>query len=191
MVRTFEAEGILTMRRVSRRQALVGGLGGLASLAGLPRRAAALGLETHALAFYHQHTGERLEVVYRDHGELVPDALDAIDTLLRDFRTGEKQRIDVDLLDTLATLYAEFDRRGRFEIISAYRSPRTNEALRKATSGVAKDSWHLHGRAIDVRLTSARTANLRDAAISLGRGGVGFYPDSNFVHLDTGPVRTW
>ena len=175
----------------TRRQALIGGLGGIAALAGLPRRAAAFALDTHAISLYHLHTEEKLEIVYREHGEPVPGALEEISHFLRDFRSGDRHEIDVDLLDTLAVLFDGFDRRGRFEVISGYRSPHTNEALRSKSTGVAKKSWHMSGRAIDVRLTSARTAGLRDAAISLARGGVGFYPESNFVHLDTGPVRRW
>lgn len=179
------------MRTTTRRRALVAGLGSLATLAALPRRAAALTLDTHAISLYHLHTSEKLEIVYRERGEALPEALAEISRFLRDFRTGDRHEIDIELLDTLAVLYDGFDRRGRFEVISGYRSPRTNEALRQGTTGVAKDSWHLSGRAIDVRLTSARTASVRDAAIALGRGGVGFYPESNFVHLDTGRARKW
>jgi uncharacterized protein YcbK (DUF882 family) len=99
--------------------------------------------------------------------------------------------LEAELLDTLGMLYAEFDGRGHFEVISGYRSPATNEALRNTTTGVAKHSLHLDGRAIDVRLTSAATAKLREAALALQRGGVGYYPDSNFVHVDTGAFRAW
>jgi uncharacterized protein YcbK (DUF882 family) len=121
----------------------------------------------------------------------VPAGLEEITHFLRDFRNEQTHPIDVALLDTLSSLYDGFERRGRFEVISGYRSPRTNEALRHVTTGVAKDSLHLSGRAIDVRLTSAATVKLRDAAIALQRGGVGYYPESNFVHIDTGAVRSW
>jgi uncharacterized protein YcbK (DUF882 family) len=110
---------------------------------------------------------------------------------LRDFRSEQIHDIDVALLDALHDLYTTFDGRGNFEVISGYRSPRTNAALRHVTSGVAEHSLHIQGRAIDVRLTSAKTAALRDAAIALRVGGVGYYPESNFVHVDTGAVRTW
>jgi uncharacterized protein YcbK (DUF882 family) len=110
---------------------------------------------------------------------------------LRDFRTDQSHDIDVALLDTLHELFATFDNRGNFEVISGYRSAHTNAALRHVTTGVAENSLHIHGRAIDVRLTSAKTSALRDAALGLARGGVGYYGKSNFVHLDTGAVRRW
>jgi uncharacterized protein YcbK (DUF882 family) len=177
--------------RLQRRRFLVGGLGGLASVAGFGRASAALTLEANELAFYHIHTAEKLSVAYRDNGKLVPDALAAINHLLRDFRTGQAHEIDVELLDTLSLLHEAADRRGHFEIISGYRSPRTNAALREVTSGVAENSLHIKGRAIDVRSTGITTAQLRAAALELARGGVGYYPESNFVHVDTGAFRAW
>jgi uncharacterized protein YcbK (DUF882 family) len=143
------------------------------------------------LSFYHIHTAETLSVTYRENGVLVPDALAAITHLLRDFRTGEVHAIDVDLLDTLSLLNEAAERRGRFEVISGFRSPRTNAALRRITEGVAEESLHMHGRAIDVRSTGIATKDLRAAALKLARGGVGYYPSSNFVHIDTGAFRAW
>jgi uncharacterized protein YcbK (DUF882 family) len=143
------------------------------------------------LSFYHIHTAEKLTIAYREHGEVVPGALAEINRYLRDFRTEQIHDIDVSLLDALHSLYETFDRRGNFEVISGYRSPRTNAALRHATSGVAENSLHIQGRAIDVRLTSAKTAALRGAALAMQAGGVGYYPDSNFVHIDTGSFRSW
>jgi uncharacterized protein YcbK (DUF882 family) len=175
---------------VHRRQLLIGSLGGLAGLA-CGRASATLVPEASTLSFYHLHTTEKLKITYRERGEVLADALAEINYFLRDHRSGQAHQIDVALLDTLADLYEQFGRRGHFEVISGYRSPATNEALRNATTGVAKDSLHVHGRAIDVRLTSAATAKLRAAAIALQRGGVGYYPESNFVHLDTGRFRTW
>jgi len=169
---------------------MLASIGTAAGLSPLGRALAATPAE-HPLAFYNLHTGESLRVTYRERGEPVPDALAAINHLLRDFRTEQTHAIDIALLDRLHELYAGFDYRGNFEIISGYRSPRTNEALRHVTSGVAEHSLHIDGRAIDVRLTSAATANLRDAAIAQAAGGVGYYAESNFVHIDTGPVRTW
>ncbi|MCZ7566575.1 MAG: DUF882 domain-containing protein [Burkholderiales bacterium] len=111
--------------------------------------------------------------------------------LLRDFRTGEAHAIDVALLDTLHALCAACGGR-TFEIISGYRSPTTNAMLRRTSvGGVAKRSLHMDGRAIDVRLVGVDTARLRDAAKALGRGGVGYYRESDFVHLDTGRARSW
>jgi uncharacterized protein YcbK (DUF882 family) len=143
------------------------------------------------LSFFHIHTSEKLTVTYREHGALIPEALSQINRYLRDFRNEKIHEIDVALLDALHALYDTFDSRGNFEVISGYRSPQTNAALRHATSGVAEKSLHIQGQAIDVRLTSAKTSALRDAAMALKIGGVGYYAKSNFVHLDTGAVRYW
>jgi len=168
---------------------LVGSLGAAAALSGAGRSAAAVA--AHRLSFYHIHTAEKLTIVYREKGVLIPEALVEINRYLRDFRTEQIHDIDATLLDALHALYSTFDERGNFEVISGYRSPRTNAALRHATTGVAENSLHIQGRAIDVRLTSAKTTALRDAALALKAGGVGYYAESNFVHLDTGKVRSW
>jgi uncharacterized protein YcbK (DUF882 family) len=169
---------------------LVTSLSAAAAL-GAGRKAAAATAEAHELSFYHIHTSEKLTITYRERGEVLPGALAEINRYLRDFRTDQIHDIDVTLLDTLHSLYEAFDGRGNFEVISGYRSPRTNAALRHVTTGVAENSLHIQGRAIDVRLTSAKTAALRDAALALQSGGVGYYPDSNFVHIDTGKFRSW
>jgi uncharacterized protein YcbK (DUF882 family) len=157
----------------------------------LGRAGAAQAAEERGLAFQHTHTGESLDLVYFARGRYLPDALARVDRLLRDFRTGETHTIDPALLDTLHALCTACGR-GAFEIISGYRSPKTNAMLRsRGGGGVASGSLHLAGRAIDVRLAGVRTDRLRDAAIALGRGGVGYYPGSDFVHLDTGRVRSW
>jgi uncharacterized protein YcbK (DUF882 family) len=148
-------------------------------------------LTAHRIAFYHLHTGESLKLEYADAAAERAEVLAELSHFLRDFRTKEIHPIDPGLLAILDNLYGLADRRGHFEIISGYRSPRTNEGLRAAGGGVAKDSLHIHGRAVDVRLTSMPTASLYRAAAALGRGGAGFYPKSDFVHLDTGRVRTW
>jgi uncharacterized protein YcbK (DUF882 family) len=155
-------------------------------------------LKAHAatprsLAFYHTHTGERLRVTYIENGAPVPEALDEISHFLRDFRTGDVHPIDPALLDVLYALRTRAGDRGTYEIISGYRSPRTNNMLRgrSSDSGVAKRSLHMEGKAIDVRLTGVRTSRLRQEALALHRGGVGYYPDSDFVHVDTGRVRQW
>lgn len=176
---------------LGRRQFVVGAIGAAACCSTLGRVAAAAARPAHTLSFFHIHTTEKLTVTYRENGAVVPDALAAINHYLRDFRTDQSHEIDVGLLDSLAELYAKFENRGNFEVISGYRSPHTNEALRHVTSGVAEKSLHIHGRAIDVRLTSAKTRDLRDAAIAQKRGGVGYYAESNFVHVDTGAFRTW
>ena len=149
--------------------------------------------EQRELSFFHTHTGKRLEVVYWQDGEYDPAALEKINRFLSDFRTGDIVEIDPQLLDVIYDVRASLESDGTYQVISAYRSPKTNEMLRggSASSGVAKKSQHLLGKAIDVRLEGVPTAELRDAAIKLQRGGVGFYEDSDFVHMDTGRVRRW
>jgi uncharacterized protein YcbK (DUF882 family) len=157
--------------------------------AAVPRIAAASDA-VRSLSFYHLHTDEQLEVTYFERGEYIEDALTQVDRLLRDFRTGDVARIDPALLDILH-LTGKVCERTRFEVISAYRSPATNSTLADKSAGVSRNSLHLQGRAIDVRLTGYDTAKLRRACVALGLGGVGYYPASNFVHLDTGRVRAW
>jgi uncharacterized protein YcbK (DUF882 family) len=172
------------------RRRLLKGLGGLSLGLGCAARAHAVAAGECRLAFHHTHTDEQLSIVYRRDGRYLAPALERIDWLLRDFRTGEMRRMDPRLLDILHALSRSCDG-DTFEVVSAYRSPATNAMLRQSGDGVARRSLHLDGRAIDVRLTGFDTARLRDAALTLGRGGVGYYPSSNFVHLDTGRVRTW
>lgn len=143
------------------------------------------------LRFYHTHTGEKLDVVYHENNSYLPDALDEINQVLRDFRSDEVFPMDPVLLDFLHATQDRIGSTGSFEIISAYRSLATNEMLRKRGGGVARNSQHLKGKAIDVRLTDAATADLRRASLDLARGGVGYYPKSDFVHLDTARVRWW
>ena len=143
------------------------------------------------LSFRHTHTGESLTVVYWRDGQYRSDALESINHFLRDFRTGDKADMDPELLDLLYTVYNQTGSSGQFEIISAYRSPKTNEMLRNRSKGVATRSQHLLGKAIDVRLTDVPIETIRRVAYNLGVGGIGFYAKSNFVHLDTGRFRTW
>jgi len=149
--------------------------------------------QARSLSFRHTHTHELLSVVYWRNGQYVPEALARINHFLRDFRTGDEAHMDPALLDLLFEVYQLSGSQGQFEIISAYRSPKTNEMLRgrSADSGVAKHSQHLLGKAIDVRLTDVPIEKIRKVAYGLGLGGVGFYSQSNFVHLDTGRFRTW
>lgn len=144
-----------------------------------------------SLSFFHTHTGEKLKLTYFTDGIYHDDALQEIYHYLRDFRTEEIHPIDPKLLDILFTVQNACDSRGTFEVISGYRSPKTNQKLRDMGRGVAKRSLHMDGKAIDVRLTDVETSYLRKAALSLKRGGVGYYASSDFVHLDTGRVRFW
>lgn len=147
---------------------------------------------THkTLSFEHTHTGDRLKLTYFEQGRYLKDALAEIDYLLRDFRTGAVHSIDTDLLDQLYDLKLLLGTKRPFYIVSGYRSPHTNARLRKTSHGVSKHSLHMEGRAIDIRMEGLDVRLIRNAAIHMRRGGVGYYPDSNFVHLDTGRFRTW
>ena len=151
----------------------------------------AMSIDERQLSFYHTHTGKRLDVVYARGGQYIDSALDDIERFLSDFRTGDRRTIDPDLLDLIFDVRLSVGSDGTFEVISAYRSPQTNEMLRSRSSGVAQNSQHTVGKAIDVRLQGVDLRKFRDAAIKLQRGGVGYYEESNFVHLDTGRVRRW
>ena len=143
------------------------------------------------LRFDHLHTGERLTIEYFSEGAYLPDALASINHVLRDFRTSEVHAIDTGLLDLLHGLTDLVESMRPFQVISGYRSPATNGMLRHQSEGVAAGSLHMKGQAIDIRLAGVPLIQLRNAALSLRLGGVGFYPASDFVHVDTGRVRTW
>jgi uncharacterized protein YcbK (DUF882 family) len=160
----------------------------------LPRvRAAAAAVAPRRLEFYNIHTGESLRAVYWDNGRYLEDSLRAIDFALRDFRTGDVRTIDPQLLELVHDLGQMLDYKGAINVISGYRCPKTNAMLAARSKAVSRNSYHLRGMAIDIRLPGRQLAAVRDGALVLGRGGVGFYPDeaSNFVHVDTGPVRRW
>jgi len=144
-----------------------------------------------AVSFRHLHTGESLAIRYIEDGLYVPQALVRIDHVLRDHYDGSVHPIDKDLLDILHAVALETGTRSAFQVVSGYRSPATNEMLRRRGSGVSKNSLHMQGRAIDIRLDDVDTAHLRDAGLAVALGGVGYYRTSDFVHLDTGRVRRW
>jgi uncharacterized protein YcbK (DUF882 family) len=146
---------------------------------------------SRALTFHHTHTGERLTAEYFTAGAYVPEALAAIDRHLRDFRTGDQLAIDPALLDLLHRLSGLTGSRRPFEVISGFRSPKTNRMLRERSQGVAAGSLHMVGKAIDIRVADVPLAALRSAALTLRAGGVGYYPLPDFVHVDTGRVRQW
>jgi uncharacterized protein YcbK (DUF882 family) len=147
--------------------------------------------DERSLRFFHTHTGRSIEVVFWSDENYRPEALTALNGFLSDWRNGERIEMDPDLLDALYRIQQAVGSTGTFEVISAYRSPETNEMLRSRSNGVARKSQHLLGKAIDVRLSDVDTRTLRDAALSLGLGGVGYYEKSDFVHIDTGRVRRW
>jgi uncharacterized protein YcbK (DUF882 family) len=165
---------------------------GLVTVAGLlvPARSAAPA-DARVLAMRSLHTGEFVRATYWAAGRYVRDGLTEIDRLLRDHRSNTVHPIDPRLLDVLDTLRARLETREAFEIISGYRSPETNARLAASTRGVASTSLHVVGMAVDIRVPGRSLVAVRDAAKSLGAGGVGFYPDSNFVHVDVGRVRSW
>lgn len=179
--------------RVSRRRFLRGVLMGVPAAVALggPARALAGMVERREVSLVSLHTGERLAIEYFGAGQYKPEALAALNQLLRDHRTGDVAEIDPRLFDILHDAAVLADREPRFEVISGYRSPHTNAMLNGRSDGVARRSLHMEGRAIDVRLVGYRTDRLRDLALGLQHGGVGYYRKSDFVHLDTGRVRTW
>ncbi len=145
-----------------------------------------------ALSFVHTHTHERIQLVYAVSDTYVPGALTSLNRFLRDHYSGEIGAIDPRLFDLLHQVQQLVRSSRPFEVISGYRCPATNSSLREARGGgVARNSLHMEGRAIDVRLPGVLLADLRDAAVSLKAGGVGFYPGQRFVHIDTGRVRRW
>ena len=206
----FEPDGFLepdpTMRmperhQLSRRSFLGFGAAAVACALMPSKALAAAGVKASSglaaergLSFFHTHTGERLTTAYCSAGEYVAPALNDVNMLLRDFRVNKIKPIDPDLLDLLFELNGVLGTDQPFHVISGYRTPETNAMLQErggAHSGVASHSLHIEGKAIDIRVPGIRLEHLRYAAKSLEIGGVGYYPGSNFVHVDTGRVRHW
>jgi uncharacterized protein YcbK (DUF882 family) len=175
----------------TRRLFLKGFAGAVATAVAIPGRVLAGPREERLASFVHTHTRERLTVPYFADGAYLPDGLASLNSFLRDHRTGEEHAIDPGLYDILNDLRLATGAKSPFQVISAYRSSRTNAMLREHGGGVAKGSLHLSGRAIDVRLADVSSATLRDAAVELQRGGVGYYRGPDFVHVDTGRIRRW
>jgi len=165
----------------------------LASALSLPAMARASIAAPHerSLRFYNTHTGETLRTMFWAEGQFIPEALQDINRLLRDHRNDKIAPIDPELLLLLNKVSSQFSNHEVVHIISGYRSPETNAKLAAASGGVAKHSMHLEGKAIDVRIPGRDLAKLHKAALAQKGGGVGYYPSSQFVHLDTGRVRHW
>lgn len=159
--------------------------------ANIPSSSFELSEKPRSLSFYHTHTHERLNVTYAKSRKYDSAALLRINNYLRDFRTSEVYPIDPEILDILWAIQEKMCCNSTYEVISGYRSPKTNRKLRKKSNGVAKRSLHMQGKAIDVRIAGEKTKTVRDCAVSLESGGVGYYAKSNFVHIDTGRFRTW
>ena len=178
---------------LSRRQFLKLGVTATAAAAAFPMTVSARmrpSLE-RTLSFYNIHTGEYLKTAYWQEGHHTAKAMQEISHLLRDYRTGETMTIDPRLLDLLYSANRVMDSSRPFHVVSGYRSPATNAMLRQGSTGVAKHSLHMEGKAIDIFMPDRPLKELRRVALSLGGGGVGYYPESDFVHLDVGPVRSW
>ena len=179
--------------RFSRRRLLQAGgaLAGATAAWGWLPRAYAGGSDQRRLTLKNLHTPEVLEVIYRRGEQYLPEALAQVEVQLRDYRTGDKHSIDPQLLDTLCEVAQRAGVDPVFSVISGYRSRETNAMLHERSSAVASHSLHMEGRAIDVRLAGVDCADLAAKALEMKRGGVGYYRQSDFVHLDTGRFRTW
>ncbi len=177
---------------LSRRSLLVAGLVQLSVLTPVGRSAlAALPMRPLRLHLDNLHTGEKIDCVFCENGRFLPDALAEIDWVMRDWRTDEQRPIDRKLLVLLDELHGRMESRAPFHLISGYRSPKTNAMLASASNGVARKSLHVLGKAADISLPDRPLKSLRETALAMQRGGVGFYPKSGFVHVDTGRVRFW
>jgi len=158
----------------------------------LPRAGADTASSESRLKLFHTHTGERLDIVYRRGGQYLPEALDRLDYFLRDHRTGDVHHYDPRVFDLLHDLIVSLGRPdSEIDIVCGYRTPWSNEYLRTHGHGVALHSLHMQAMAIDIRVPGVSTAALRDAALALHDGGVGYYPASEFVHVDVGRLRRW
>ncbi len=148
--------------------------------------------EVHRLRLYHTHTAESIDIVYREGGQYLPEAIDQLDHFLRDSRTGDVHHFDPRLFDLLSDLTASLGRpETEIDVICGYRTPQTNAYLRRRSRRVARHSLHMQAEAIDIRVPGVSTRELQVAALGLHRGGVGYYGRSRFVHVDVGPVRRW
>ncbi|MEE4360343.1 MAG: DUF882 domain-containing protein [Pseudomonadales bacterium] len=174
------------------RRAVLRWLGGAALAAGTaPALALTPTRPAYSLSLANIHTGEKVRAVYREGDALLDDGLAELGVVLRDWRTDERHPIDPALLDYLVEVQQSLGHDGYVNIISGYRSPKTNATLAARSNGVAKKSLHMQGRAIDIALPGRATGDVRRAALALQRGGVGLYSKSGFVHLDTGNFRSW
>lgn len=166
-------------------------LAATAMIPGLAMARTRIRVRRRALKFYNLHTGESLRTVYWENGHYIPGELERVDYILRDFRLNEVKPIDPALLDLLARMQHRLGTAQPYQIISGYRSPVTNAMLHANGEGVAVHSLHVEGKAIDICVPGRSLAQVRRAAMSLQGGGVGYYPRTGFVHVDTGRVRYW
>ncbi len=188
------ADSTLSKTLVGRRRVMAFGLGAAALAIASPLKGALAALPpagVRTLALVSTHTDEKISATYWRNGVYDKGALKDINYLLRDFRTGDVAAIDPGLLDLLVELHHRAGSRKPFHVISGYRSPKTNALLASASDGVAKRSLHMDGKAIDIRLHDVALSDLRQTALGMKAGGVGYYKKSDFIHVDTGRVRQW
>ncbi len=178
---------------LSRRSFLTLGLGAAAAttLVASPLEAAVRAMPERGLHLYNTHTGEYLRTVYWADGKYLAKSLAQVNKFMRDHRSGDVHQIDPRLLDLMVAVHKKFGTKGAIHIISGYRSPHTNATLASHSDGVAHNSLHMSGKAVDIRIPGQSTKLVGRAAKTLKAGGVGTYPSSNFVHIDTGRVRYW
>ncbi len=177
-----------TSRRTLLKGIAAGGL--IATIPGVAS-ASRLSIPQYKVHLVNAHTNEKFQGVYRIGNRYLPDALRKINGFMRDFRTNDVYRMDPKLIDILASLQVRSHQNAPIQILSGYRSPKTNAMLRRASSGVAKNSYHMKGQAADIQIPGYSTGRLKHLAQDLSVGGVGYYPKSDFVHVDTGDVRSW
>ena len=178
------------------RRALLGGLASLTAMAAVPAFASAPALlkgagDFRSLSLVNNRTGEWLNTVFWAEGEYIPEALEAVNHIMRDWREDLAYRMDPHALDILSATQALLECDEPFQVVSGYRTPKTNAMLRRRSRGVAKNSYHMKGMAVDIALKTRSVRQISRAGLSLGAGGVGRYSRSHFVHLDSGPVRRW
>ena len=197
MMQESKCRSIFTPCQISRRRLLVSGIAAAAIWNAPPLAWSGPYPARHAdppnrtLAFYNTHTQEQLQTIYWSQGEYIPSALADIDYLLRDHRANELTDMDLNLLNLLYAIRQKLDGTEPFHVISGYRSSQTNALLRRRSQGVAKNSLHMQGKAIDIRVPDYSSKTLWEVAISLRGGGVGYYARADFVHIDLGRVRSW
>jgi uncharacterized protein YcbK (DUF882 family) len=189
-----EINGVGDKKGLSRRRFLTGLAcsSAMTLLTHKSAQAAFSGFNSHkTLSLEHHHTGDTLKLTYFEKGRYVYEALEEVSYFLRDYHNDAVHSVDPALLDQLYDVKLLLGLNKPFHIVSGYRSPETNASLRRHSRGVARNSLHMQGKAVDIRIEGVSPRTIRDAALALQVGGVGYYPNSNFVHLDTGDIRTW
>lgn len=186
----------MNSRNAVTRRALLGGLAGMTAMAAMPAFASAPAIlkgagDYRSLALVNQRTGEWLNTVYWIEGDYVPEALEAVNHLMRDWREDRVHKIDPRTIDILSATHHLLECPEPFVVVSGYRTAKTNAMLRRRSKAVASNSYHIKGMAVDLQMESRSVNQISGAAMSLNAGGVGKYNRSNFVHVDSGPLRTW